>query len=120
MYFLPLVPLGLLSPCVWPPVVRKPCSSFPLQTSALPLIGLLPGKSPPDNGDAKTEKLAPLCCQSANGILAPHRTFADFLSGVVADAGKQKDALFGELPTDVPQSNRWEVEWEAGCCAINP
>lgn len=55
----------------------------------------------------------PLCCQSENDILVPHHTFADFLSGVVADAEKQRDALFGEVPTGFPQSNHWEVEWEA-------
>lgn len=117
MCLLPLVPPGL---CVWLLVVRKPCSSFPLQICALPFIGQLPGKSPPENGHAKIERHAPLCCQSVYGILVPHRTFADFLSGVVADAGKQKDTLSGKLHTDIPQSNHWEAEWEAGYYAINP
>lgn len=87
---------------MWLLVVRKPCSSFPLQTSALSLIGPLPVKSPPENEDAKIESHASLCCQSANGILVLRCTFDGFLSGVVADAGKQKDALLGELPTDIP------------------
>lgn len=45
-----------LSPCVWPLVVRKQHSSFPLQTSALPLMGPLPRKGPPENGDAKIKR----------------------------------------------------------------
>lgn len=48
-----------LSPCVWPLVVRKQCSSFPLLSFTLPLMEQLPGKSPPENGDAKVERRAP-------------------------------------------------------------
>jgi len=67
---------------------------IPLQTSTVPLIGPLPGKSPPENGGAKIERHAPLCCRNAKDILVPHHTSADFLSGVVADAGIQKKAFF--------------------------
>lgn len=54
----------------------------------------------------QTERQALLCCQNVNGILLPLQTLANFLSGVVADAGKQKGALCGELPSDSPESNQ--------------
>lgn len=67
--------------------------------------GTIAWQKPSRKWRCQSREACTLLCQSANSVLVPHRTFDDFLSGVVAGAGKQKGALFGELPTDVPQSN---------------